>query len=169
MALIAGLDEDVKGVTGDSVTVHRPAPVIAWAGQVAINTVDIGVNVNGMRRILGLILVTTGTESIRRRYCPCLLGMDFVTIDAGHTNHTVAARPPFEQGAGMAASAQIRGGSNGHTFLGMLGPIGTVAGFTGYAGQHKLARGGIIASGVASEAFVRLFYLLQINLENWVK
>ena len=102
MTIIAGFDEDSKGMTRHSLTIHRFTLVIVGTGQMTGNTAKIGLVVRSVDRVLRLILMTGGAEGIGRHGGSGLLGVDLVAINAVYSNSTMTTRLPFMQGAGMA-------------------------------------------------------------------
>lgn len=160
VAIIAGADKYTERVTGDRLAFDCAIGIANWTRQMAINTADVRLAVDRMSRITHLTLVATSAQGIGGDSSAGFLSMDLVTVNAGYTHFTVTARIPLDQGARVAGAAQIFRGGNHHAFLRVCFPVGTVAGFTGHAGQHKLPGNGIVASGMAGKAFARLFYLL---------
>lgn len=169
MTIVAGADKDSKGMTGDCTAADGIAGPITRTCQMAIDALHISLDMDAMRKVLGSIEVTTGAQGIRGSSGAGFLGMHLVTVNASHIHLAVAARSPFEQRAGVTGTAQVFGPGDQHMLLWVFYTVGPVAGLTGDAGQHKLSRDRIIAGGVAGKAFPRLFRLLQINLEDWIK
>jgi hypothetical protein len=169
MTIVARFYEDGKGVAGHGVTADGSTAAIVWTRQVTVNTMNIDLAMNKVRLILDLILVAGRTEGISGGRSACLLGVDLVTVNTGYANVTVLAQLPFGQRAGVAAPTHLGGGGNQHAFLGMLGAVGTMTGFTGYSGQYKLSGRSIISRRMTGKTFAGPFYLLQKYLENWIK
>jgi len=169
MAIITRFDKHGKGVPGDGVAAYCTAGVVAGAGQVAVDAMDIGLTVQHVSLILDLILMAGGAKGIGRCRRPRLLSMHFVAVNTGNANTAVLARSPLGQSTGVTFAAHLGRGGDSHAFFGVPRTVGAVAGFAGYAGQNKLAGGGIIAGGVAGKTFAWFFFGLQIGLENWIK
>lgn len=89
MAIIAGLDKNDEGVTGNSMTVHCLSFIFIRTGQVAINAMNVDLGMNRVGGTLCLILMATGTQSIGCRRRVCLLGMNLMAIDAGHPHRAM--------------------------------------------------------------------------------
>lgn len=93
MTVIARADRDGKGVTRAHLTLHRTAGIVPRTHQVAIYAVDTGscLAVDGMGRILGLVLVTVGAEGVSIVSRADFLRMDLVARRASYVRLAVPA------------------------------------------------------------------------------
>ena len=107
MAIIAGFDKHGKGVAGDGVAANCTASVIAGAGQVAVDAMDIGLTMQEVGLILNLLLVAGGAKGIGGCRCPRLLGMHFMAVDTSNANIAMLARLPLGQGTGVTLAAHL--------------------------------------------------------------
>lgn len=91
MAIIARFDKYGKGVASDGVAADCTANVVAGADQVAVDAMNIGPAVHYVGLVLNLLLVACGAQGIGGCHRTRLLGVDFVTVDAGDSNIAVLA------------------------------------------------------------------------------
>ena len=86
MAVVAGIDKDRHGVTGNDLTLHCVAYIIARANQVTIDAKDggIGVPMHSVSRVLSLVLVASSAEGVGIVGGMCILSVDLVAGCAGH-------------------------------------------------------------------------------------
>jgi len=148
---------------------HHVTSVVVRSNQVAINTMDSGLNMDQVGGILSLVLVTAGAESTRIVGRVWFLCVNLVTVGASHSSFGMLARRPLSIGAGVTHPTQVLGSGDCHAFFWVLGPVGSVTRLAGHARQHELPGSAIVTSGVTRETFTRLCHLLQGELKDRVE
>lgn len=135
----------------------------------AVNTAHFCRRVFRVDFALNFCRVAERTERLFHGVCAGILRVNLVTVNANDADLPVTAGFPFGAGGGVTAATESGRRGNRHTFLGVLGTVGAVTGFTGDARQHKLAAACVVAGGVTGKTFARLLNRLHIHAHDWVK
>ena len=91
MAVVASAEEYGKGVTRDGVAANGALALVVRSGQVAIDAKQVGLAMNLVGLILNLVLVAGRAKGVSGYRFAGVLGVDFVTVNAGNPHLAVPA------------------------------------------------------------------------------
>lgn len=169
VAAAACVGSNCERMSGDGVAADGAFLEILGPSDVAGDTAHVSSLVVLVDSILGACLVATSAKGIGCHGNTRLLGVHLVAGDAGNASLAVPARPPFGEGALMTGATQVVGGGHAHALARVFGPVRSMTRFARDTFHDELAGESVIACGVASKAFARLFGLLQIDLEDGIE